>query len=72
MNKKQQKIIYYFVGILFLLLLVYYILVSIDKKKEGFIGRHYRPIVRNFRKSVSPYLNNLFNKWYISYKKFMY
>lgn len=71
MNRKQQKILYYFVGIILLSLLLYYI-VSIDKKKEGFIGRHYRPIVRHFRKGVSPYLNNFFKRWYISYKKFMY
>lgn len=71
MNRKEQKILYYFVGIILLSLLLYYI-VSIDKKKEGFVGRYYRPIVRNFRKGISPYLNNFFNRWYISYKKFMY
>lgn len=73
MNRKQQITLIYFVGIFFILFILYYIIICyLEKKKEGFIGRHYRPIVRHFRKGVSPYINNFFNRWYISYKKFMY
>ena len=40
-------------------------------KKEGFIGRYYRPIYRSFRKNVGSTLFHYVKKLSTSYKKFI-
>ena len=40
--------------------------------RENFIGRYYRPVLRNFRKGLSSNVNHYMKNLSVSYKKFMY
>jgi uncharacterized membrane protein len=58
MNKKNKWLILLF--ILFLIFLIYIIIYN--NKKEGFIGKYYRPYTRKFRLFVNDYIGYFIRK----------
>jgi hypothetical protein len=71
---KEKTFLLYIFIILCILILIYYLQKDVNIfsiKKEGFIGRYYRPIYRNFRKNVGSSLSQYVKNWSISYKKFI-
>ena len=77
-ERKIALIIFIVICIIAIVFVLRELLLNKDKDKdkqstrENFIGRYYRPVLRNFRKGFSSNVNHYMKNLSVSYKKFMY